>query len=298
MGFGMGYGNGNGNGTMASSMDPVTQSSTWFSNCSKCGAEGQSEVQRRLRVKEIRMTITVRIIERQMACGIFKFPYFIQSTRIGVWDRSAGEVVEGFGDAIRNMEFEQNVESGGENLGDYHVSLSDDEENDVEFMSTETQSASNISSNAKETFIEDKAPKKMRTSGNNLGASLEGIDPKFLNICRSSHHNPFQDTSDESSDHNPFQARSDDTLKSSTEDTCSSDSTWEQKKACKGRQGSTCTTLVVPTKMPPPVTNYVLGLVAVTTWQQIMNKEFGIKRSKEDVGGSLNVRRKCKRKMM
>ncbi|GJV13583.1 hypothetical protein Tco_1355124 [Tanacetum coccineum] len=63
----------------------------------------------------------------------------------------------------------------GENLGDYHVSLSDDEGNDVEFKSKETQSASNISNarrmarKAKETFIEDKAPKKKRTSGNNFG---------------------------------------------------------------------------------------------------------------------------------
>ncbi|GKB33257.1 hypothetical protein Tco_0872658, partial [Tanacetum coccineum] len=40
-------------------------------------------------------------------------------------------------------------------------------------------------------------------------------------------HNPFQDTYYESYDHNPFQVnydeRSDDTLKSSSEDTCSSD---------------------------------------------------------------------------
>ncbi|GJR19843.1 RNA-directed DNA polymerase, eukaryota [Tanacetum coccineum] len=41
-------------------------------------------------------------------------------------------------------------------------------------------------------------------------------------------------TSDESSNHNPFQFTTDDTLKSSSEDTCSSDSTWEQKKASKG----------------------------------------------------------------
>ncbi|GKF23300.1 hypothetical protein Tco_0075622, partial [Tanacetum coccineum] len=40
-------------------------------------------------------------------------------------------------------------------------------------------------------------------------------------------------TSDESSDHNPFQVSSDATLKSSSEDTCSSDSTWEQKKLLK-----------------------------------------------------------------
>ncbi|GKF15778.1 hypothetical protein Tco_0057240 [Tanacetum coccineum] len=42
-----------------------------------------------------------------------------------------------------------------------------------------------------------------------------------------SDHNPFQATFDESFDHNPFQVASDessdDTLKSSTEDTCSSD---------------------------------------------------------------------------
>ncbi|GJU04935.1 hypothetical protein Tco_1121365 [Tanacetum coccineum] len=64
------------------------------------------------------------------------------------------------------------------------------------------------------------------------------------------------------------------------------------------RIGSTCKTFVVPTKMPPPVTNCVLSLVAVTTWQQIMNKEFRIKKSKEDVGGSSDVRRKGKRKML
>ncbi|GJY03779.1 zinc finger, CCHC-type containing protein [Tanacetum coccineum] len=53
----------------------------------------------------------------------------------------------------------------------------------------------------------------------------------------SSDHNPFQATSDESSDLNPFQATfdesSDDTLKSSYEDPCCSDSTWEQKKTLK-----------------------------------------------------------------
>ncbi|GJW48990.1 hypothetical protein Tco_0080636 [Tanacetum coccineum] len=64
------------------------------------------------------------------------------------------------------------------------------------------------------------------------------------------------------------------------------------------RTGSTCTTVVVQTKRPPPVTNSVLGLAAVTTWQQILNKEFGMKSSKENVGGSSNVRMKGKRKML
>ncbi|GJW58539.1 retrovirus-related pol polyprotein from transposon TNT 1-94 [Tanacetum coccineum] len=164
----------------------------------------------------------------------------------------------------------------------------------------------------------------------------------------SSDHNSFQATFDESSDHNPFQVTSDesskDTLKSSSEDTCSSDwsssakakkatipaeivqwyddlSSYKQKTIYKGRQGSsfrnaaitkpekpksrskhlapstprtgsTCKALVVPLKRPPPVTNFISGLATVTTWQQILNKDFGIIRSNEDVGGSSNVRGK------
>ncbi|GJV34027.1 hypothetical protein Tco_1394427, partial [Tanacetum coccineum] len=144
----------------------------------------------------------------------------------------------------------------------------------------------------------------------------------------SSDHNPFQDTSDESSDHNHFQATLDDTLKSSSEDTYSSDSTWEQKKSLdehmtvyKGRPrsssrnaaitkpkksksrskhlapttprtGSTSTTLLVLIKRPPPVMNCALGLAAVKTWQQILNRKFEIKKAKGDVGGSSDVRRK------
>ncbi|GJR90682.1 hypothetical protein Tco_0214693 [Tanacetum coccineum] len=135
-----------------------------------------------------------------------------------------------------------------------------------------------------------------------------------------SDHNPFQATSDERFDHNPFQVTSDessdDTLKSSSEDTCSSDcrrgssfrnaAITKPKKpksrskhlAPTTRTGSTCTTLVVPTKRPPPVMNCVLGLAAVTTWQRILNNEFGIISSEQDVGGSSNVRSKGKRKML
>ncbi|GJV88856.1 hypothetical protein Tco_1532794 [Tanacetum coccineum] len=93
----------------------------------------------------------------------------------------------------------------------------------------------------------------------------------------SSDHNPFQATFDESYDHNPFQVTSDessdDTLKSSFEDT-------------------------FQTKRPPLVTNSVLSLAIVTTWQQILNKEFGMKSSKANVGGSSNVRMKGKRMML
>ncbi|GJX40632.1 hypothetical protein Tco_0255622 [Tanacetum coccineum] len=109
---------------------------------------------------------------------------------------------------------------------------------------------------------------------------------------------------DESYDHNPFQVSYDDKILVALillgnkkkllkwYDAISSD---EQRTVYKG---STCTTLFVPTKRPPLVTNCVLGIVAVTTRQQILNKEFGIKRSKEDVGGSSDVRRKGKRKML
>ncbi|GKE46466.1 hypothetical protein Tco_1477724, partial [Tanacetum coccineum] len=62
-------------------------------------------------------------------------------------------------------------------------------------------------------------------------------NPFQATFDESSDHNPFQATSDESSDCNPFQATSDDTLKSSFEDTCSSDSTWEQKKILMVNKG-------------------------------------------------------------
>ncbi|GKC89835.1 hypothetical protein Tco_1150484 [Tanacetum coccineum] len=62
-------------------------------------------------------------------------------------------------------------------------------------------------------------------------------NPFQFSIDDSFDHNPFQVTFDESFDDNPFQVSTDDTLKSSSENTCSSDATWEQKKACKGKPG-------------------------------------------------------------
>ncbi|GJR50870.1 zf-CCHC domain-containing protein [Tanacetum coccineum] len=58
-------------------------------------------------------------------------------------------------------------------------------------------------------------------------------NPFQFSIDDSFDHNPFQVTFDESSDDNPFQVSTDDTLKSSSENTCSSDATWEQKKLVK-----------------------------------------------------------------
>ncbi|GJS31242.1 hypothetical protein Tco_0491862 [Tanacetum coccineum] len=144
-------------------------------------------------------------------------------------------------------------------------------------------------------------------------------------------HNPFQVTSDESSD-DTLKSSSEDTCSSdyAKKPTIPSEIVqWYddyQRTIYKGRRGSsfrnaaitkpkkpksrlkhlapttrtgsTCTTLVVPTKMPPPVMNCVLVLVVVTTWQRILNNEFGIISLEQDVGGSSNVWSKGKRKML
>lgn len=47
------------------------------------------------------------------------------------------------------MGVEQNVKSGGEYIGDYHVSLSDDEENDVQNASQASQTTSNLNTTIK-----------------------------------------------------------------------------------------------------------------------------------------------------
>ncbi|GJR45270.1 hypothetical protein Tco_1313373 [Tanacetum coccineum] len=125
----------------------------------------------------------------------------------------------------------------------------------------------------------------------------------------SSDHNPFQAISDESFDHNPFQATSDDTLKSSSEDTCSSDSTWEQKKASKGilqwyddlsfdEQRTVYKGRPGSSSRNAAITKLKNSNQAVKIWQQILNREFGIKKAKGDVEGSSYVRRKGKRKML
>lgn len=65
-----------------------------------------------------------------------KFPFFNQLELVYGRDRATGGVVEGFGDAIRNMENERNVETEGENIGEYIVSLSDGERDDVQTIPT------------------------------------------------------------------------------------------------------------------------------------------------------------------
>ncbi|GKB53665.1 hypothetical protein Tco_0904418 [Tanacetum coccineum] len=72
----------------------------------------------------------------------------------------------------------------------------------------------------------------------------------------------------------------------------------KHKLQVQERETSAINRAFFQTKRPPSVTNSVLGLATVTTWKQILNKEFGMKRSKENIGGSSNVRMKGKRKML
>ncbi|PWA76419.1 myb/SANT-like domain-containing protein [Artemisia annua] len=85
------------------------------------------------------------ILNHKEANGLwdFKFPYLDQLELVYGRDRATGATVEGYGDAIHNMEVEQNVESGGENVGDSFVSLTDDE-NDMQNASQATPTTSNI----------------------------------------------------------------------------------------------------------------------------------------------------------
>ncbi|PWA73304.1 myb/SANT-like domain-containing protein [Artemisia annua] len=71
----------------------------------------------------------------------FKFPFFNELELVYGRDRARGGVVEGFGDAIHNMEADRNAETKGENVGEDFVSLSDEEKDDAQM----TPSASNTS---------------------------------------------------------------------------------------------------------------------------------------------------------
>ncbi|GKA65913.1 Myb/SANT-like domain-containing protein [Tanacetum coccineum] len=113
----------------------------------------------------------------------FPFPYFNQLELVYGRDRATGTVVEGFKDAIHNMENEQNGESGGDNIGGSHISLSDDEEVDVQYMSQTTQTTSNFTNGTnmakkqKVTSNGKQAAKKRKTR--DMESQLEGINHSF-----------------------------------------------------------------------------------------------------------------------
>ncbi|GKA41399.1 hypothetical protein Tco_0733992 [Tanacetum coccineum] len=97
-------------------------------------------------------------------------------------DRAMGEVVEGFGDAIRNMENGKNVESRGENIGEYFVSLIDDEADDVQTtqIAPDIFNARNMAVKQKNTCNGDKVGKKKKApSSQDVRARLKGIDQSF-----------------------------------------------------------------------------------------------------------------------
>ncbi|PWA40378.1 myb/SANT-like domain-containing protein [Artemisia annua] len=113
------------------------------------------------------------------ANGLWDFPFLYFNLVYGK-DRATGTVVEGFKDAIHNMENEQNGESGGDNVGGFHISLSDDEENDVQYMSQTTSNFTNGTNMAKKQKAAskgNKATKKRKTR--DIQSQLEGINHSF-----------------------------------------------------------------------------------------------------------------------
>ncbi|GJX57071.1 hypothetical protein Tco_0286968 [Tanacetum coccineum] len=103
----------------------------------------------------------------------FPFPYFKQLELVYGRDRATGAVVEGFKDAIHNMENEQNGEGGGDNVGGFHFSVSDDEESDVQYMSQTTQTTSNF------TNVTNMAKKQKATSNGNKAAKRRRPHRRF-----------------------------------------------------------------------------------------------------------------------
>nr|GEW20957.1 myb/SANT-like domain-containing protein [Tanacetum cinerariifolium] len=112
----------------------------------------------------------------------FEFPYFNQLEVVYGKDRATGLVAEGYADAIHNLEEEQNVENGGENLSEFQFSISDNE-NDVQYMLQATQLASNLNNATKITNKQktsttgNKAAKKKKTR--DMDTQLEGINHSF-----------------------------------------------------------------------------------------------------------------------
>ncbi|GKB74339.1 hypothetical protein Tco_0935751, partial [Tanacetum coccineum] len=96
----------------------------------------------------------------------FKFPFFNELELVYGKDRATGGVVEGFGDAIHNMEAERNVETGGENVGEYFVLLSDGKRDDAQTVpsASNTSNARNMGGKQKITVSGDKVAKKRKTS--------------------------------------------------------------------------------------------------------------------------------------
>nr|GEW45467.1 hypothetical protein [Tanacetum cinerariifolium] len=109
------------------------------------------------------------------------FPYFNQLELVYGRDRATDIVAKGFKDVIHNLDKELNGESGGDNLDESHFFLSDDEENDVQYMPQTTQTTSKFTNSTKTakkhmtTLHENKAGKKRKTQE----AQLEGIDHSF-----------------------------------------------------------------------------------------------------------------------
>ncbi|GKB01445.1 Myb/SANT-like domain-containing protein [Tanacetum coccineum] len=109
-----------------------------------------------------------------------QFPYFNQLKLVYGRDRATGAAVEGYGDAIHNMETDQNVETGGDHLGDFHFSLSDDEENELPYVPQATTKVTNATREPRKQKIMYKGNKAANKKKKpNMEARLEGIDDTF-----------------------------------------------------------------------------------------------------------------------
>ncbi|GJX81258.1 hypothetical protein Tco_0329407 [Tanacetum coccineum] len=130
----------------------------------------------------------------------------------------------------------------------------------LELLEQRIEKVGNILNKGKEKMDINKGKEKMVIERADTSCDHK---PFQVTYDESSDHNLFQATFDESSDHNPFQATSDessdDTLKSSSEDTCSFDSTWEQKDASKDSDRINFATTSVKNTLP--VLTFNLGRI-------------------------------------
>ncbi|GKD43202.1 hypothetical protein Tco_1267847, partial [Tanacetum coccineum] len=102
-------------------------------------------------------------------------------------DRATGATAEGYGDVLYNMEVQQNVESGGEDHGDYFVPLTDDIK-DKQNTSQATPTSANINNarmNGKQkTFVGDTVAKRRKApSSHNIGEHVEEFNHSFATFA-------------------------------------------------------------------------------------------------------------------
>ncbi|GJV94625.1 hypothetical protein Tco_1546202 [Tanacetum coccineum] len=118
-----------------------------------------------------------KTIKRRKVCGMFNSHTLTNSN----WYMEGTEplaAVEGYEDAIQNMETYQNVETGDDHHGDFHFSLSDDEENELPYV---LQATTTVTNATREPRKQKKCTRgiTLQRKKPNMEARLEGIDDSF-----------------------------------------------------------------------------------------------------------------------